>query len=416
MKYSAEKSFAKGMDAQDLLNKYRSQFSIPIKNGKEVIYFTGNSLGLQPKNAKKYVDQELQDWALMGVLGHKGAKNPWLPYHEFLTDSTAEITGSQPSEVVVMNTLTVNIHLLLVSFYRPNSSRYKILMEDNAFPSDRYALESQIKFHGYDPKDALITVKSSMGDVCPSTEDILSEIELEKDSLALIFLGGVHYFSGRVFDMKAITDAGHSVGSKVGFDLAHGTGNIPLRLHDWNVDFAAWCSYKYLNGGPGCIAGIFVHEKYHNDQTLPRFAGWWGHDKKSRFDMPSQFEHIPGAEGWQCSNPPIFPLASLRASMEIFQSAGMEALREKSTSLTAYLSFLLSELPLEIITPLSNQERGCQLSLRMKKDGKSVFRKLTESGFIVDWREPDVIRVAPVPLYNSYHEVWEFAEKLKSLV
>ena len=216
--------------------------------------------------------------------------------------------------------------------------------------------------------------------------------------------------------MKAITDAGHSVGSKVGFDLAHGTGNIPLRLHDWNVDFAAWCSYKYLNGGPGCIAGIFVHEKYHNDQTLPRFAGWWGHDKKSRFDMPSQFEHIPGAEGWQCSNPPIFPLASLRASMEIFQSAGMEALREKSTSLTAYLSFLLSELPLEIITPLSNQERGCQLSLRMKKDGKSVFRKLTESGFIVDWREPDVIRVAPVPLYNSYHEVWEFSEKLKSLV
>ena len=416
MKYSAEKLFANGLDAQDPLSEYRSQFSIPVKNGKQVVYFMGNSLGLQPKNAKKYVDQELQDWASMGVLGHKEAKNPWVPYHEFLTDSTAEITGSQPSEVVVMNTLTVNLHLLLVSFYRPNSSRYKILIEDNAFPSDRYALESQIKFHGYDPKDALITVKSSTDDACPSTEDILSAIELEKDSLVLIFLGGVHYFSGRVFDMKAITDAGHGVGSAVGFDLAHGTGNILLRLHDWDVDFAAWCSYKYLNGGPGCIAGIFVHEKHHNDQSIPRFSGWWGHDKKTRFDMPSQFKHIPGAEGWQCSNPPILPLASLRASMEIFKSAGMEALRNKSTSLTGYLSFLLSELPLEIITPPSNQKRGCQLSLRMKKDGKSVFNKLTESGFIVDWREPDIIRVAPVPFYNTYHEVWEFSKKLKSLV
>ena len=318
-----------------------------------------------------------------------------------------------------MNTLTVNIHLLLVSFYRPNSSRYKILMEDNAFPSDRYALESQIKFHGYDPKDALITVKSSIGDVCPSTEDILTEIELEKDSLALIFLGGVHYFSGRVFDMKAITDAGHSVGSKVGFDLAHGTGNIPLRLHDWNVDFAAWCSYKYLNGGPGCIAGIFVHEKYHNDQTLPRFAGWWGHDKASRFQMGRDFNPIPGAEGWQVSNAPILSMAPVLASLGVFEEAGMRTLTAKSDRLTSYLAYLVREelgASVEILTPSDSAQRGCQLSLRVlgtRADQRRVFEALETHGVVCDWREPDVIRAAPVPLYNRFEDVFEFVGVLK---
>lgn len=423
--YQSTETFAQGLDEHDSLKHFRDKFFIPKQsNGDEVLYFTGNSLGLQPKTTRNYIEQELKDWENLGVEGHFHAKNPWMPYHEFLTNSMANIVGAKPSEVVVMNSLTVNLHLLMVSFYRPDAKRNKIIIEADAFPSDKYAVKSQIAFHENSPKseiqspksDRLIELKPRENETTLRTEDILQIIEENRDSIALIMLGGVNYYTGQAFDMQRITEAGRKVGAVVGFDLAHAAGNLELNLHDWNVDFAAWCSYKYLNSGPGGIAGIFVHERHSENFELPRFAGWWGHDKETRFLMGDEFIPIKGAEGWQLSNPPIFQMASLRASLEIFEEAEMKNLCAKSENLTAYMEFLLNEINderIEIITPSNPNERGCQLSIRVKNSDKSLFKVLMDKGVIADWREPDVIRVAPVPLYNSFMDVWKFVEILK---
>jgi kynureninase len=365
---------------------------------------------------RSYIEQELSDWETLGVEGHFAAKNPWMPYHELLTGQMAQVVGALPIETVVMNSLTVNLHLLMVSFYRPTERRNKIVIEKNAFPSDQYAVGSQIKFHGFEPQSSLIELAPREGENCLRTEDIEKTIAENADEIALIMLGGVNYYTGQAFDMLRITENGHRAGAVVGFDLAHAAGNLLLNLHDWNVDFAAWCSYKYLNAGPGGIAGIFVHERHATSFELPRFAGWWGHDKDTRFLMDDRFVPMRGAEGWQLSNPPIFQMASLRASLEIFEEAGMPNLREKSVKLTNYLEFLLSEIRdgrIEIITPVSPEARGCQLSIRVKNSDKNHFNSLTEKGVIADWREPDVIRVAPVPLYNTYSDVYKFAGILK---
>ncbi len=413
-------NFAKEHDANDKLKSYRSRFYLPQHNGSDVVYFTGNSLGLQPKTTSSYIQQELNDWAKFGVEGHFLAKNAWLPYHEFLTEKMAKLVGALPSETVMMNQLTVNLHLLMVSFYRPTKQRYKILCEAKAFPSDQYALQSQIKFHGYDIKDALIEIEPREGEYSIRHEDIYSAIEKNKDSLAVIMIGGVNYFTGQVFDMKNITEAGHKIGAIVGFDLAHAAGNLKLNLHDWNVDFAAWCSYKYLNAGPGSVAGAFVHEKHHNNTDLPLFAGWWGHDKSTRFLMDKTFIPIKTAERWQLSNAPVFSMAACRASLDIFDEVGMETLNEKSKILTAYLEFVIEEISkqknncLQIITPKEN--RGCQISFVANGYGKDLYNKLIENGVIPDWREPNVIRCAPVPLYNSFEDVFRFGEILKSLL
>lgn len=412
--------FAKDRDKNDKLRAFRSKFYFPQHEGKDVVYFTGNSLGLQPKTTSGFIQQELNDWAKFGVEGHFLAKNAWLPYHEFLTNSMAKIVGALPEETVMMNQLTVNLHLLMVSFYRPTKQRYKILCEAKAFPSDQYALQSQIKFHGLDVNDALIEIEPREGEYHIRHEDIYSAIEKNKDSLALIMIGGVNYFSGQVFDMKSITEAGHKAGAIVGFDLAHGAGNLKLQLHDWNVDFACWCSYKYLNSGPGSVAGAFVHQKHLKNTDLPMFAGWWGHDKKTRFLMDKTFVPMPTAERWQLSNAPVFSMAACRASLEIFEEAGMDALVEKSKVLTAYLEFIIEEVNkqkknvLQIITPKEN--RGCQISIVAHGYGKPLYTKLIESGVIPDWREPNVIRCAPVPLYNSFEDVFRFGEILKSLL
>jgi len=340
-------------------------------------------------------------------------------YHEFLTSSTARLIGAAPDEVVVMNSLTVNLHLMMVSFYRPTPSRYKIIIESNAFPSDQYAVQSQLAFHGYDPGDALIELQPRSGEISIRTEDIEALLSKEGQSVALVLLGGVNYLSGQAFDMKRITSVGHAAGCVVGFDLAHAAGNIPLDLHEWDVDFAVWCSYKYLNAGPGAVAGCFVHQRHGTNNTMPRFAGWWGHNKDTRFLMGPQFDASPGAEGWQLSNAPIFSMAALRASMEIFDEAGMAALRLKSELLTGYLEYLIDQMPgdaVTILTPRDKLQRGSQLSLRINGDGKKIFTSLTESGIICDWREPNVIRVAPVPLYNTFLEVFTFVERLQSML
>ena len=406
------------MDAIDPLRGFRDKFHIPAQpNGEKVLYFTGNSLGLQPKQTHSYIEQELKDWETFGVEGHFNAKNPWMPYHEFLTEQMAAIIGAKPIETVVMNSLTVNLHLLMVSFYRPTSERYKIIIEAGAFPSDQYAVASQIKFHGYNVKDSLIELKPREGETLLRTEDIERTITENGDSVALILLGGVNYYTGQAFDFQRITEIGHRIGAFVGFDLAHAAGNIELKLHDWNADFAAWCSYKYLNGGPGAIAGAFVHERHAENFDLPRFAGWWGHKKETRFLMGSEFVPMKGAEGWQLSNPPIFQLAALKASLDIFEEAGMNALIEKSKKLTGYLEFLLGEIRderISVITPSNPNERGCQLSIRVKNADKKLFKAISERGVIADWREPDVIRVAPVPLYNSFADVFQFTEILKN--
>lgn len=412
--------FAKQLDSQDILKSYRQKFHIPQHNGENIVYFTGNSLGLQPKTTQAYLQQELNDWATYGVEGHFLAKNPWLSYHELLTDKTAKIVGGLPTEVVVMNQLTVNLHLLMVSFYRPTKQRYKILCEAKAFPSDQYALQSQVKFHGYNIDEALIELATREGEYEVRHEDIYKAIEANKDSLALIMIGGVNYFSGQVFDMKAIVEAGHKVGAVVGFDLAHGAGNLKLQLHDWNVDFAAWCSYKYLNGGPGCVAGAFVHEKHHKNTDLPLFAGWWGHDKGTRFKMDREFVPIQTVERWQLSNAPILSMAAYKASLDMFDEVGMDKLNEKSKVLTAYLEFIVGEINkqknncLEIITPKEN--RGCQLSIVAHGQGKALYNKLIENGVIPDWREPNVIRCAPVPMYNSFEDIYRFGEILNRLL
>lgn len=404
------------MDATDPLSGFRTRFNFPqAKAGIEPVYFTGNSLGLMPMKAREYVDQELDDWSRLAVAGHAQAKHPWLPYHEFLTEQMAAIVGAKPIETVVMNSLTVNLHLLMVSFYRPTSERYKIVIEKGAFPSDRYAVESQIKFHGFDPQRSLIELTARDGESTLRTEDIVERIESEGETVALILLGGVNYYTGQAFEMHEITAAGHRAGAIVGFDLAHAAGNLRLEMHDWNVDFAAWCTYKYLNGGPGAVAGAFVHERHATSFELPRFAGWWGHDKETRFLMGPEFKPLAGAEGWQISNPPILQMAALRASLEIFDEAGMDALREKSVKLTGYIESLIDDIHderIEIITPREAHQRGCQLSIRVKGGDRSLFEKISSRGVYADWREPDVIRVTPVPLYNRFMDAYRFADIL----
>ena len=416
MEYYNTEEFAQQLDSTDELKSYRDNFFIPkTHNGNDVIYFAGNSLGLQPKTVRQYVEQELVDWEKMGVEGHIHAKHPWLPYHEFLTEQTAGLVGALPEEVVNMNSLTVNLHLMMVSFYRPSGKRNKILIEANAFPSDHYAVQSHIKYHGFEPKECLIEMKPRDGEVIIRTEDILKTIEDEGDSIALIMFAGVNYYTGQAFEMDKITEAGHKKGCIVGFDLAHAAGNLKLELNKWGCDFAVWCSYKYLNGGPGAIAGAFVNKRHLLDMNIPKFWGWWGQDKATRFLMDHDFRPIPTVESWQLSNPPILQLAALRASLDIFHSAGMEKLRQKSESLTGYMEYLINENNngnIEIITPKNKYERGCQLSLRAKQNGKALHKKLNDAGVICDWREPDVIRCAPVPLYNTYKDIWDFVRIL----
>lgn len=406
--------FAETMDARDPMAHFRERFYFPkTKTGEECIYLCGHSLGLQPKTARSYIEQELQDWAQLGVEGHFHAKHPWMPYHRLLTEQNAALVGAEPAEVVVMNSLTVNLHLMMASFYRPTPQRHKILIERGAFPSDQYAVKSQIQFHKFDPGESLIELTPREGESCMRDEDIESVIEREGNSIALILLGGVNYATGQAFDLPGITKGGHKKGCIVAFDLAHAVGNIPLRLHDWGPDFAVWCSYKYLNGGPGCVAGCFVHSRHSHAWDLPRFAGWWGHDEKTRFQMGPEFHPMAGAEGWQLSNPPILALAPLRTSMEMFAEAGMVRLRAKSVSLTAYMEFLLHEKSspkFSIITPSEEGRRGAQLSIRLPQHGRDLCDRLVAEGVIGDWREPDTFRVAAVPLYNSYQDVCRFVQ------
>lgn len=415
--FEASAASAAEMDTLDPLGSLRNKFFIPRRpDGEEVIYLTGNSLGLQPKTARRYVEQELKDWEKLGVNAHMHAKNPWLSYHEFLTEPMARVVGAMPAETVVMNALTVNLHLMLVSFYRPTNERYKIIIEKGAFPSDQYAVESQIKFHCGNVDGSLIELVPRDGESALRTEDIIETVEREGERVALVILGGVNYYTGQAFDMAAITAAGHRKGAIVGFDLAHAAGNLDLRMHDWDVDFAVWCSYKYLNGGPGAVGGAFVHERHATSFDLPRFAGWWGNNKDTRFLMGPDFNCLSGAEGWQLSNPPILQMAAMRASLEIFDEAGMPALIEKSRKLTGYLEFLIDEIAdkrISIITPRDPSQRGCQLSIGIQKVGKALYDKLVARGVSVDWREPSVIRAAPAPLYNSFSDVRGFAEILK---
>lgn len=416
-KYQNTLAFAKEMDAKDSLAHFREQYYMPQINGKDAVYFTGNSLGLQPKTTKDYINQELEDWKKYGVEGHFDGKNPWFGYHHFVEKQTAEIVGAKVAEVVVMNSLTVNLNLLMVSFYRPTKKRYKIIMEADAFPSDHYAVQQQARFHGFDPEDAIIQLYPREGEHTLRTEDIIAKIELHSEDLALVMIGGVNYYTGQLFDMENIVDAGHSVGAMVGFDLAHAAGNVILKLHDWGVDFATWCSYKYLNSSPGGISGVFIHEKYANSPEIPRFAGWWGNDEKDRFLMDKKFVPQRGAAGWQMSNAPILTMAAHWASLEIFMKAGMQNLRAKSIELTNYLEWLINDsenLGLEIITPSNVDERGCQLSLLTKENGKDLFNKLQENGVIADWREPNVIRIAPVPMYNTFEDCFRFVEIMNS--
>ena len=413
MNYEASLSFAKQMDHNDPLKDYRRMFHFHRMGGKEVIYFCGNSLGLMSKTTTEMVNKELEVWAKKGVIGQH---TYWESYHEHLSKSTARLVGAKPSEVVVMNALTVNLHLLLISFYQPTGNRNKIVIEKGAFPSDQYAVESQIKLHGLNPKDVLLELSPREGEKTLHTEDILGTLKEHGDSIATILIGGVNYYTGQAFDMEAITKAGQKIGAYVGFDLAHAAGNIMLDLHDWGVDFAAWCSYKYLCAGPGSPGGVFIHER-HGNWVGPRLSGWWGHNKQTRFQMGPDFEPIKGAEGWQISNAPILAMACLRASMAIFDKVGMSLIRSKSEKLTGYMEFLMNTISnkVEIVTPTDATQRGSQLSLVMNKNGKDVFNQLGLQGVICDWREPDVIRVAPAPLYNSFIEVYRFYEILKSL-
>ena len=406
---------AAALDEADALRGYRNEFVMPQDaRGQDMIYLAGNSLGLQPKRTREYIGQELDDWGRLGVEGHLHAKNAWLPYHELLTDMTARLVGALPHEVVVMNSVTVNLHLMMVSFYRPEKNgRHKILVEAGAFPSDQYAVHSQLKFHGLDRETSLIEVKPRTGETLLRAQDILQAIEREGPELALVMLGNVNYLTGQYYDIAEITRAAHKVGAKVGFDLAHGAGNLHLQLHNDGPDFAVWCSYKYLNAGPGAIAGCFVHERHADDRSLPRFAGWWGHNKQSRFKMGPDFDVLRGAEGWQISNPPIFQLAALRASLEIFDRAGMKALRSKADALSTFFEQALQDAPVEIVTPKDIRQRGTQLSLRVGPQGKTFLDKLVDHGVICDFREPDIVRVAPVPLYTRFSDMARFAEILK---
>lgn len=416
MTYENTEAFARAQDEADPLRRFRSQFLFPKgPDGGPVAYFAGNSLGLQPKRAREYINEALDDWARFGVEGHFKAQKPWLPYHELLTEQAARLVGAKPVEVVVMNTLTVNLHLMMVSFYRPTPARHRLLVEAGAFPSDQYAVASQAKLHGFDPREAVVELSPRPGEETLRPEDVLAAIEREGGALALVLLGNPNFRTGQAFDMRAITQAGHRVGAKVGFDLAHGAGNLKLALHEDGPDFAVWCSYKYLNGGPGTLAGCFVHER-HARADLPRLCGWWGHDKASRFKMEPGFVAIPGAEGWQLSNPPIFQMAALRASLELFDEATMPALRQKGDLLTGYLEFLLGQLPegtCEQITPRDPRQRGSQLSIRIRGDARKVVEALAEEGVVCDFREPDVLRASPVPMYCGFLDVWRLVKALE---
>ncbi len=418
--YKTGFDFAKQQDEIDKLKSFREQFHMPKdKNGNELIYMTGNSLGLQPKSTKDYINQELNDWANLGVEGHTEGKNPWLHYHEYLTETMADIVGAKPLEVVVMNSLTANLHFMMVSFYKPTKKRYKILIESDAFPSDKYAVESQLRHHGFDDKDGLILWKPRENEELLRYEDLEEILKTQGDEIALIMIGGVNYYTGQFFDLKRITELGHSYGCKVGFDCAHGAGNVKLDLHNSGANFAVWCTYKYLNSGPGSLSGAFVHQRHAHDKTLNRFTGWWSHNKETRFKMRDEFDQLPGAEGWQLSNPPILSMAAIKASLDVFKAANFEELCKKSKQLTGYFEFLLNELgddSIRIITPSNPDERGCQLSIQVKNADKSLHHKLTEAGIITDWREPDVIRCAPVPLYNSYKDIFGFVERLKTIL
>lgn len=417
-------SYAQKQDANDSLRAYRDRFFLPTFHENQVRYFTGNSLGLQPKTVGSYIQQELDDWAKWGVEGHFHGKRPWFSYHENLTEKIAKVVGALPGEVVVTHSLTTNLHLLMVSFFTPQGKRKKIICEAKAFPSDQYALESQIKFHGLDLATDLIEIAPREGEHVIHEEDILAKIAEVGDELALVMIGGVNYYSGQLFDMQKITKAAHAVGAIAGFDLAHAAGNIHLKLHDWGVDFAAWCSYKYLNSSPGGVSGIYVHERHANKPELPRFAGWWGHDKSVRFLMEPGFQPMPGAEGWQLSNAPVLGMAAHLASLDIFDEVGMEKLCAKSDQLTAYLEFIIDAISsthkelctLEIITPRNKAQRGAQLSMLVHGKGKAIFDKLSEAGVVADWREPNVIRLAPVPLYNSFEDVYYFGKHLADAI
>jgi kynureninase len=414
---------ARALDAGDPLAAFAEEFHHPYDSaGRRLLYLCGHSLGLQPKSAARYVEQELKDWQRLGVLGHHAAERPWIPYHEQAAAPLAELVGAQESEVVAMNSLTVNLHLLMVSFFRPGATRNRVLIEKSAFPSDRYAVVSQLAFHGLNPAQHLIEIEPRPGERTLRTEDMIHRIETEGATLALMLLPSVQYLTGQSFDLPPVIEAAHRAGAVVGLDLAHGIGNTPSNLHDWNVDFAVWCSYKYLNAGPGAIGGCFVHERHSHSPALPRFAGWWGHDPAARFLMGPDFDPIPGAQGWQISNPPVLSAAPLLASLDIFCRAGMGRLREKSIALTAYLQRLVETRltgVVDIITPSDASQRGCQLSLRIARSpaaAKRCYDYLSEAGVVSDWREPDVVRLAPIPLYNSFGDVFAAVEALSQAV
>lgn len=416
MQFQNSLAFAQQLDQGDTLREYRDAFHFPKIKGEEVIYFTGNSLGLQPKRTREYVDEVMNDWADLAVEGHFHADKPWWDYHERLAAPLAKVVGAKVSEVSVMNTLTVNLHFLMVSFYRPTARRYKIICEEKAFPSDQYMVQSQVRFHGLDPKDAVVEIKKRDGEHFWRTEDILQKIDEIGDELALVLIGGVNYYNGQVFDMEKITQAGKSAGAFVGWDLAHAAGNVELKLHDWNVDFASWCSYKYMNSGPGNASGLFVHEHYLGTKEIPRFEGWWGTKKETRFLMKPEFEPTENADAWQVSNPPVLSLAPYLASLELFDKVGMDVLISKRKTIVAYLEFILFDIAnelgaaFEIITPV---QRGCQLSVLLHGEGKALFDYLTDSGVITDWREPNVVRLAPAPFYCSYEDMYRFGQILK---
>ena len=419
MDFSADEDFALKRDAEDSLRDFREKFHLPAgKEGRPLIYLAGNSLGLMPKSARGLVDQELDDWARLAVDAHLGAGTPWYSYHETLREPAARLVGAQPNEVICMNSLTVNLHLMMATFYRPTKSRFKIVMEDPAFPSDTYAVKSQIVHHGFEPKEALVLARPREGEFTVRQEEIEALLEKQGDEIALILLAGVNFFTGQLFDIEKITVAAQKRGCVVGIDLAHAAGNVPLALHEWNVDFAAWCSYKYLNAGPGAVAGAFVHERHATNRELPRLAGWFGNDPATRFRLHLEPEFIPvaSADSWQLSNPPIFSMAPLRASLAIFDEAGgMKALRAKSIQLTGYLEFLLKQAGSDrftVITPRDPQARGCQLSILAHENPKELHKELEAAGVKCDFREPNVIRAAPTPLYNTFHEMWRFAKIL----
>ncbi len=423
MQFENSLVFAKQLDEKNPLKDFRNAFIIPSVNGKEQIYFLGNSLGLQPKKTKDEINKILEQWASYGVEGFFMGSDPWLDYHDRLRKPLSEIVGALPHEITVMNQLTVNLHLMMVSFYELKGKRNKILCEAKAFPSDQYMFETHLRHYGLNSDEILIEVKPGEGENKIYTEDILAAIEKNQDELALVLFSGINYYNGQVFDIKTITEAAHDAGIKAGFDLAHAAGNIPLQLHDWDVDFACWCSYKYLNSGPGAIAGAFIHERFHHDKNINRFAGWWGYDKTTRFKMEKGFKPIPTAEGWQLSTPSLLLYASHKAALDVFEEAGWINILVKQKLLTNYLWFMLDDVNqslaeklIEFITPRKAEERGCQVSLLMLQKGREVFDALSKAGVMVDWREPNVIRLAPVPLYNQFEEVWQFANILRQIL